>query len=557
MKKNILWLLALLFPFIGLVSCSSDDDIVFDHEQPMFDIQADKILLEVILPTGTSGDDEVYISGAFNGGDEVAVGNADWALQRTDKSSIKRGIYLDPAKFQGGATLADGYHFVSATQRNEVSARGDSIVRHEVYNVGTRTNIFVDQWAAFFDSGDEPTIEHDGYVLYVDDQSGWSALGLYAWGDAEVFGGWPGKTPTGTQLINGIRYKYFDLGEENTGLTLHLILNDVQTNNKQVDDVGGAGVVIDHDIYVRLTESGWEELEVAPTVKHDGYALFILNESSQTDLALYAWGDAEAFGGWPGMAPTGTQTINGNEYIYFDMGESNTGLNLNLIPNNNNGGVQWEGGDLNFTIDHDIYLRIFDGGYEVISKDYQSGGITPTPDPDPQPAVGTVIIAVKNSIGYAAPHLYVYGDGEACGGWPGAAPVKTTDNGWCLFELPANGSYNLILNDNGATQVDGPAVSTAGSHFFDVSTGWTESSNTVTIQNNAGYTDPRLYAWGDGEIYGGWRGIKPTSNENGVLVFPLPNDGGTYNLILNGEGDGVQQDISQVVANQSYSFTAN
>lgn len=557
MKKNILWLLALLFPFIGLVSCSSDDDIVFDHEQPMFDIQADKILLEVILPTGTSGDDEVYISGAFNGGDEVAVGNADWALQRTDKSSIKRGIYLDPAKFQGGATLADGYHFVSATQRNEVSARGDSIVRHEVYNVGTRTNIFVDQWAAFFDSGDEPTIEHDGYVLYVDDQSGWPALGLYAWGDAEVFGGWPGKTPTGTQLINGIRYKYFDLGEENTGLTLHLILNDVQTNNKQVDDVGGAGVVIDHDIYVRLTESGWEELEVAPTVKHDGYALFILNESSQTDLALYAWGDAEAFGGWPGMAPTGTQTINGNEYIYFDMGESNTGLNLNLIPNNNNGGVQWEGGDLNFTIDHDIYLRIFDGGYEVISKDYQSGGITPTPDPDPQPAVGTVIIAVKNSIGYAAPHLYVYGDGEACGGWPGAAPVKTTDNGWCLFELPANGNYNLILNDNGATQVDGPAVSTAGSHFFDVSTGWTESSNTVTIQNNAGYTDPRLYAWGDGEIYGGWRGIKPTSNENGVLVFPLPNDGGTYNLILNGEGDGVQQDISQVVANQSYSFTAN
>jgi hypothetical protein len=135
--------------------------------------------------------------------------------------------------------------------------------------------------------------------------------------------------------------------------------------------------------------------------------------------------------------------------------------------------------------------------------------------------------------------------------------VKTTDNGWCLFELPANGNYNLILNDNGSTQKDGPAISTAGSHFFDVNDSWVESANTVTIQNNAGYTDPRLYAWGDGEIYGGWRGIKPTSNTNGLLVFPLPNDGGTYNLILNGEGEGVQQDISQVVANQSYSFTAN
>ena len=40
-----------------------------------------------------------------------------------------------------------------------------------------------------------------------------------------------------------------------------------------------------------------------------------------------------------------------------------------------------------------------------------------------------------------------------------------------------------------------------------------------------------------------------------MLVFPLPNDGGEYNLILNDEGEGVQQDIATVIANQSYSFT--
>jgi hypothetical protein len=135
--------------------------------------------------------------------------------------------------------------------------------------------------------------------------------------------------------------------------------------------------------------------------------------------------------------------------------------------------------------------------------------------------------------------------------------VKTTDNGWCLFELPSQGTFNLILNNNGnGLQLDGPAVTNTATRFFDVNESWVESPNTVTIQNNAGYTDPRLYAWGDGEIYGGWRGIKPTSNENGVLVFPLPNDGGTYNLILNRDNGG-QQDISAVVANQSYQFTAN
>ena len=78
----------------------------------------------------------------------------------------------------------------------------------------------------------------------------------------------------------------------------------------------------------------------------------------------------------------------------------------------------------------------------------------------------------------------------------------------------------------------------------------------MTIQNNAGYSDPRLYAWGSGEIYGGWRGITPTSNADGKLVFPLPNDGGEYNLILN-SGDGNQQDIATVIANKSYTFTAD
>ena len=365
------------------------------------------------------------------------------------------------------------------------------------------------------------------------------------WGDVnDLNGGWPGMSVTGTVKKGGITWKYFDMGAANTGLAENLIFNN-GGNGVQLADFA---FTIDRDIYLRVTAEGVEEVELEPTVKHDGFALFILNESSQTDLALYAWGDAEAFGGWPGMPATGTQTINGLTYTYFDLGESNTGLNLNLIPNNNGGGVQWEGGDLNFTIDHDIYLRIFDGGYEVISKDYQGGGNTP--GPDPQPVGETVIIAVKNSVGFANPHLYVWGDSEACGEWPGAAPKATSANGWCLFELPAGGTFNLILNDNGSPQINGPEVK-------NVANGWEESPNTVTIQNNAGYSDPHLYAWGDGEIYGGWRGIKPTSNQGGTLVFPLPNDGGTYNLILNGEGDGVQQDIATVVADQSFTFTAN
>ena len=540
---------------MGLVSsCSDKDDIVFDHERQQFETRADRILLEFIAPFGTTADEEIYIVGAFNG-DSAAIGNEMWLAQKAPKSDVKWGIYLDPNTFEAGKNLANGFRFYSVTQGMEYTIGGELAQHMDNPGVGTFTNIWGQRWESYYRSGsdeEEEEVAHDGFVVYVDDQTGWDDLTLYMWGDVnDLNGGWPGMSVTGTVKKGGITWKYFDMGAANTGLAENLIFNN-GGNGVQLADFA---FTIDRNIYLRVTAEGVEEVELEPTVKHDGFALFILNESSQTDLALYAWGDAEAFGGWPGMPATGTQTINGLTYTYFDLGESNTGLNLNLIPNNNGGGVQWEGGDLNFTIDHDIYLRIFDGGYEVISKDYQGGGNTP--GPDPQPVGETVIIAVKNSVGFANPHLYVWGDSEACGEWPGAAPKATTANGWCLFELPAGGTFNLILNDNGSPQIDGPEVKTVGSHFFDVANGWEESPNTVTIQNNAGYSDPHLYAWGDGEIYGGWRGIKPTSNQGGTLVFPLPNDGGTYNLILNGEGDGVQQDIATIVANQSFTFTAN
>lgn len=555
MNKKIYSLMLTVLALTGLVSsCSDKDDIVFEHERQQFETRADRILLEFIAPFGTTADEEIYIVGAFNG-DSAAIGNEMWLAQKAPKSDVKWGIYLDPNTFEAGKNLANGFRFYSVTQGMEYTIGGELAQHMDNPGVGTFTNIWGQRWESYYRSGsdeEEEEVDHDGFVVYVDDQTGWDDLTLYMWGDVnDLNGGWPGMSVTGTVKKGGITWKYFDMGAANTGLAENLIFNN-GGNGVQLADFA---FTIDRDIYLRVTAEGVEEVELEPTVKHDGFALFILNESSQTDLALYAWGDAEAFGGWPGMPATGTQTINGLTYTYFDLGESNTGLNLNLIPNNNGGGVQWEGGDLNFTIDHDIYLRIFDGGYEVISKDYQGGGNTP--GPDPQPVGETVIIAVKNSVGFANPHLYVWGDSEACGEWPGAAPKATTANGWCLFELPAGGTFNLILNDNGSPQINGPEVKTVGSHFFDVANGWEESPNTVTIQNNAGYSDPHLYAWGDGEIYGGWRGIKPTSNQGGTLVFPLPNDGGTYNLILNGEGDGVQQDIATVVADQSFTFTAN
>ena len=553
MKKKIYSLFLTLLAVTGFMSsCSNKEDIVFDHERQQFETRADRILLEYIAPFGTTPKEEIYIVGEFNGGEE-AIGNPAYLLTKAEKSDVKWGIYLDPSTFVGGKTLSDGFAFYSKTQGKEYTINGEEAVHNDNPSVGTFTNIWGQRWEAYYwEGGEAPEPEHDGFCVYVDDQTGWDVLTLYMWGDINNLNGdWPGMQVTGTWNHDGITWKYFDFGEENTGLNENLIFNN-----------GGAGAqlkdfnfTIDRNIYLRITADGVEEISPEPSVKHDGFAVFVYDETGWDALTLYMWGDVNNLNGdWPGMEVTGGQTINGVTYKYFDMGEGNTGLSENLIFSNA-GSSQLS--DFAYTIDHDVYLHVTTSGVtEIDPSTFQPGG-GGGDTPDPEPTVEKVIIAVKNSVGYADPHLYVWGDSEACGSWPGAAPVKVTDNGWYLFELPANGTYNLILNDNGNGQVDGPAVFTAGSHFYDVNTTWVESTNTVTINHQAGYTDPRIYAWGDGEIYGGWRGIKPTSNENGVLVFPLPNDGGTYNLILNGEGEGAQQDIAAVVANQSYNFTAN
>ena len=555
MNKKIYSLLLTLLAFTGLMSsCSSNEDIVFDHERQQFETRADRILLEFIAPFGTTSDEEIYITGAFNGEDEAVV-NPQYLLSKAPNSNVKWGIYLDPSTFVGGKTLADGFRFYSKNQGKEFTTAGEEATHTDNPGVGTFTNIWGQRWESYYWSGGEaPEPDHDGFCVYVDDQTGWDVLTLYMWGDINNLNGdWPGMNVTGTWNHDGITWKYFDMGEANTGLVENLIFNN-GGNGVQLADFN---FTIDRNIYLRITADGVEELGEPSTVKHDGYAVFVYDETGWDALTLYMWGDTNNLNGdWPGMEVTGEQTINGITYKYFDMGEANTGLGENLIFNNAGAGTQLA--DFAYTIDHDIYLHVTATGVtEIDPATFKPGGEMPDPgtDPDPLPTGETVMIAVKNSVGYADPRLYVWGDSEACGGWPGAAPVKMTDNGWYLFELPANGTFNLILNDNGSPQVDGPAVFTAGSHFFDVNTEWVESTNTVTIQNEACYNDPRLYAWGDGEIYGGWRGIKPNSNENGTLVFPLPNDGGTYNLILNSDS-GTQQDISAVIANQSYSFTA-
>ena len=184
MKKyicNPLWLLLL---FVAFISSCDKEEIVFDHELPQFELRSDAILLEVIMPQGTGADEIIYIAGDFNGGQDAASGDLKWQMEKAANNDVKWGIYLYPEDFVNGKTLADGFYFVSKTQGIERTLQNGDALHQISAKVGTRTDITVTRWNAYFEEPEDPSeVIHDGYAVFVMDNTGWDALTLYAWGN--------------------------------------------------------------------------------------------------------------------------------------------------------------------------------------------------------------------------------------------------------------------------------------------------------------------------------------------------------------------------------------
>lgn len=71
----------------------------------------------------------------------------------------------------------------------------------------------------------EPAIPVYPHYIYVDDRTGWATLGLYAYGDADLYGAWPGAAKIGETDIDGTTYKVYPLPITTNG-TYNLIFNN-------------------------------------------------------------------------------------------------------------------------------------------------------------------------------------------------------------------------------------------------------------------------------------------------------------------------------------------
>lgn len=638
MKKILNWLLLLPLLTAMMVGCNNEEDILFDVERPMFEIKSDAILLEVVLPRGTSLTDEYYIVGDFNGGEEAAIGDYRWLLEKATESNDKWGIYLYPSDFQNGKTLADGFYFYSLANGAEVDGKGDSIIHTLNVNVGTRSDIYVASWPTP-EASDE--IVHDGHVVYVENLTGWdNELKLYAWsGDGlpELFGGWPGTSATGKETVNGVEYTYFDMGDAHTGeANWNLIFN-----NNGAPQLADFNFEINRDVFLRLTPDGWKEIEPGAA---QTFNIYVHNETGWAETVLYCYGAGEFCGGWPGSPSTDeTKVVNGITYQQYTLPVEANYKTINLVFNNNGGGSHTPVPDFKMTVDRDYYLHVTTAGvteiedpdnygvsytvyvqdltdWEGISVyaygDLEACGGWPGKSPETElvnidgidykafpfsmaakeknlnlifnnngagvqlpdynltlnrdyhlrvTSEGVVDIDLENAqmytiyvndqTGWAENALYCWGDLEACNGWPGMRPAETVEIAGVTYHafkmsLEAAGkSLNLILNNNGAgEQKDGPNITLDRNYYFTVTAdGWTENTAKIYVLDNTGWDALALYCWGDAEICGGWPGMQATGTEevngNTYKVFDLtPHFGKNENLIFNNNGAGAQFD---------------
>ena len=69
-----------------------------------------------------------------------------------------------------------------------------------------------------------PEVPVYSYYIYVEDQTGYDAMGAYAYGSSEIWGSWPGQAPIDVRDVDGCRYKVFGHNQD-TG-NYNLIINN-------------------------------------------------------------------------------------------------------------------------------------------------------------------------------------------------------------------------------------------------------------------------------------------------------------------------------------------
>ena len=301
-----------------------------------------------------------------------------------------------------------------------------------------------------------------------------------------------------------------------------------------------------------------EEPQGGSLPKHDGVRIYINNQTGWDAISLYMWGDVNDFGGgWPGVAVTGTISLGGIDWTYFDYSNEIFGLAENLIFNNNGGGTQLA--DYPITFEEgvvDYWLTVTAEGVEAAEAP-AVGGVDPYAGWEPTEVWSVIgsIASTGNSWGQDEPML-TDGTWYVCRGielattdqfkfrkdhdWGtnfGAASSITDEPyvvtlgeeqeagaGGKNLAVPADGKYDLLLNpDAGVYKIIEAQEAVAADFYagFEDTEVWSVIGSIASTGNSWGQDEPMVT---DGTWYV-CRGIELATTDQ--FKFRKDHDWGT------------------------------
>ena len=368
--------------------------------------------------------------------------------------------------------------------------------------------------------------------IYVDNQSGWENVALYAYAEGrnDLLGGWPGMSPaSGTVEIDGVNYLDFEI--DDTKFAAYFIFNNGGSQTNQL------WLPTARDYYLTATTSELSQKS------GETYHLYLNDQSGFGDnLWVYAYGDREVFGDWGNQkkSPDATEEIDAVSYKVYNMPLYKGETTFHVILSN-------EGADDGTRILFDDITKARDYYVNVTSE-----GATQVEE--------TYHLYLNDQSGFGDNlWVYAYGDREVFGDWGNQkkSPDATEEIdavSYKVYNMPlykGETTFHVIFSNAGAD--DGTRklfdVTKARDYYVNVTSGGaTQVDETyhLYINDQTGWNPFWVYAWGDREAFGNWDNQKKTPDATTTIgsveykVYNMPvykNEATpTYHLIFSQEG---------------------
>ncbi len=127
-----------------------------------------------------------------------------------------------------------------------------------------RVTTWEEPWGVWMTYGE--SVEYVTHKLYVNNQTGWATFDIYAYGNLEAFGGWPGATTAPSEAKDGVTYSVYEFQVEKAAPNLNLIIHNNVGEGIEGDKRLYFTINEARDYYLTITDSAVTEGSVGSAV---------------------------------------------------------------------------------------------------------------------------------------------------------------------------------------------------------------------------------------------------------------------------------------------------